>query len=146
MKQFFLMLAITVMFALTAQAQFTNLWISTFDVDTLTNSDTGTFQFGKNFDYSSDVTFVVINTEISGTASNLITIEQNASPSGSDWVVTDTVATATASGNFVFSATSNPDVSGEKLLWGYRIRLKGTTSGTGVHSMKVYAIGRRRHI
>lgn len=145
MKKLIFALAAFLFVALTSvEAQFNNLWKNDFTVDTLTNADSGEFVFSQNLDYASDIVFIIENEEISGTASNVLTIRQTTTSSGSTgWIETDTVATATATANYVFRLTAQPRLSTDKLLWGYRIKLRAATTGTGVHRVKAYAIGRR---
>lgn len=145
MKKLFFVFSILMTLAMVdVQAQFSNLWISDFTVDTLTNTDTGEFTFSKNFDYASTITFLVQNEEVSGSASNVLTLQQNPTSNVSTaWVTTDTIGTATATTDYTYSLTAMPQLSTDKHLWGYRIRMKAATSGTGVHRVKVYAIARR---
>lgn len=131
--------------AFTAQAQFNNMFLQAFTVDTLTNSDNANFEFSKKFDFASDITFVIIDTEVSGSATNTAVFQQAACNTCSDWVTTDTIAAITATGSHVFHATADPQHSGEKLLWGYRARVRCVSTGTGVHTVKIYAIARRRN-
>lgn len=147
MKKLFLGLALFTLFAVAdLNAQFSNLWIADFTVDTLTNADAGEFVFTKKFDYASDITYVVQLEEISGTASCLLTTLQNptANTAAAAWVVTDTLATATATGTHIIHLTADPEVSGDNPLWGYSIKLRAATTGTGVYRVKAYAIARRR--
>lgn len=128
----------------TANAQFTSMFLQAFAVDTLTNTETGTYEFSRKFDNASDITFAIFDTEVSGSATNLVTVEQAACNTCSDWILTDTVASITATGNHVYTLTSIPVLSSQNHLWGYRVRLKASNSGTGVHRLRIYAIARRR--
>jgi hypothetical protein len=142
--KFFFQLFILIFYVNSANAQFTSMYLQAFAVDTLTNTETGTYEFARKFDNASDITFVLVNTEVSGAATNVVTVEQAACNTCSDWVLTDTVATITATGNQAYSMTSIPVLTGQNHLWGYRVRLKSSNSGTGVHRLRIYAIARRR--
>jgi hypothetical protein len=123
---------------------FNNLWVETYTQDTVTNSETVYFEFTKKFDYASQVTFELKDTEASGTATCLVEIQQTACNSCSDyWVTTDTLASISATGLYSRTLTNVPEHSGQPGLWGYRVRLKCTSSGTGVHYLAPYALARR---
>lgn len=123
---------------------FSNLWVETYAQDTVTNSETVYFEFTKKFDYASQITFELKDTEASGTATCLVEIQQSACNSCSDyWVTTDTLASITATGLYSRTLTNVPEYSGQPDLWGYRVRLKCINSGTGVHYLAPYALARR---
>lgn len=128
-----------------AAAQNAPVYIYAFNLDTLTNTETVTFEFPKKFENNCIITWNVVDTELSGTATNTVTVEQSVCNTCSDaWVVTDTLATITATGAYATTLTAEPNLTADNRLWGYRVRLKASNSGTGVHSLKVYAIVRRK--
>lgn len=126
-------------------ASFSNMWSQAFDLDTLTNSASDNYEFNRAFDYPSDISFKVVDTEISGTATNLVVVQQTLCATCTDaWVSTDTVASITATGTHFINLTQDANLAGENPLWGYRVRLRAVNTGTGVHSMKIYALARVR--
>jgi hypothetical protein len=124
-------------------AGFSNMWSQAFTLDTLTNTETVNYEFEKKFDYASDIAWQVNDIEISGTATNLVLVQQTACATCTDWITTDTLASITATGNQTIHLTHDPEYSTQNLLWGYRCRLRMSNSGTGVHSVKIYALARR---
>lgn len=125
-------------------ANFSNLWVQAFDIDTLTNTEADTLTFEKNFDYPSEITFSLNNTELSGTATAVWVVQQSATNSSTvNWQTTDTLSTVTATSVANVNLTNQPELSTDNKLWGYRVRLIGTNSGTGVHRYNINAIARR---
>lgn len=122
---------------------FTNLYIQGVTPDTLTNTEADTIEFDKNFDYASTLAVTINNTELSGTATSVWTVEQSAYPSGTtNWVMTDTVGVVTATGASKLTLTARPQRDADNELWGYRVRLIGTNSGTGAHRYNINMLGR----
>lgn len=123
-----------------------NLYVEpNWAIDTLTNTEADTLVLGKFLDYSSDITLTLHNFELSGTATALYVVQQSATANSTvNWITTDTLSTATATGTAKLDLTNDPQYSTEKKLWGYRIRVIGTNSGTGVHRYNINALARRR--
>lgn len=150
MKKFIPILALITIFVVVAFYSFTppppafnNMAIVGFTIDTLTNTESDTLTFTHNFDYPSQLTWTLNNTEISGTATSVWKVEQSAYSSGTaNWILTDTMATVTATGTHSYTLTNRPAYSGQNELFGYRIRFIGVNSGTGVHRYNVNTIAR----
>lgn len=131
---------------ITPSGSFSNLYIEpNWAIDTLTNSEADTLVLSKFLDYSSDLTLTLHNFELSGTATALYVVQQSPTANSTvNWITTDTLSTATATTTAHLHLTNNPEYSTEKRLWGYRVRVIGTNSGTGVHRYNINAIARRR--
>jgi hypothetical protein len=145
----FLLLAvamITLPSLVTPSGSFSNLHIeSQWPIDTLTNTEADTLVLSKFLDYSSDLSLTLHNFELSGTATALYVVQQSATANSTvNWITTDTLSTATATTTAHLHFTNNPEYTTEKRLWGYRVRVIGTNSGTGVHRYNINAIARRR--
>ncbi len=110
-----------------------------FTLDTLTNTETVNFELPSKVEGLYDISYVIVDTEISGTATNTMQLQQTVCATCSDaWVNVGSGNAVTATGNSVMSAV------GATNSWGYRYRLQAVNSGTGVHSVKIYAIARKR--
>jgi hypothetical protein len=130
----------------TPSGSFSNIHIeSQWPIDTLTNTEADTLVFSKFFDYSSDLTLTLHNFELSGTATALYVVQQSPTANSAvNWITTDTLSTATANTTARLLLTNDPHYSTEKPLWGYRVRVIGTNTGTGVHRYNINALARRR--
>lgn len=131
---------------ITPSGSFSNLYVEqAWPIDTLTNTEADTLVLSKFLDYRSDLTLTLHNFELSGTATALYVVQQSATASSTvNWITTDTLATSTATGTAVLNLTNEPELSTDNKLWGYRIRVIGTNSGTGVHRYNINAIARKR--
>lgn len=131
---------------ITPSGSFSNLYIEpNWAIDTLSNTEADTLVLSKFLDYSSDLSLTLHNFELSGTATALYVVQQSPTANSAvNWITTDTLATATATTTAHLHFTNDPQYSTEKRLWGYRLRVIGTNSGTGVHRYNINAIARRR--
>lgn len=117
---------------------------STWSIDTLTNSENDTLEFSKYLDYPAELTISLHNFELSGTATALYVVEQSATKNSTvNWIRTDTIATSTATGTAVLNLTNRPQLTSDNRLWGYRVRILGINTGTGVHRYNINAIARK---
>ena len=137
---------ITLPSLVTPSGSFNNIWIEQqWPIDTLTNTEADTLVFSKFFDYPSDISLSIHNFELSGTATATYIVQQSLTNSSTvNWIPTDTLVQATATTTAVLNLTNDPQYSTEKKLWGYRIRVIGTNSGTGVHRYNINALARKR--
>lgn len=121
----------TMLFVNTAQAQIGNGRLYSFDVDTLTNADTLTFNFPWTLSDDYDYTIEVTCTNLSGTTA--VTAKLQESVGGSGYAVKDTVA---------FTATATEFLTGSNTGRYHRYYL--TSSGTQSTQVKIWVWYRRK--